>query len=435
MKSIHTLAPVVLQSIFGTLAKQLGRSTGFIRRQGKLLASDLARTLSLHLIRFPQTSMQQLAIELSISASALCQRLQQQSTVQFLRQLLVAAVQKLATSVQSKTHIAILQRFRGVYLNDCTTLGLPASLVGCFRGCGGGAKSTDQTAAVKVLLQIELSGAGANQLAIAAGRTPDVTMLKTLKRLPAQALEISDLGFFDVDRFAIHNRRGVFWLSRLPARISIFHNGLWQELAAWLKQLKGIDCWDQTMSIAKVSPLSARVLLVRCPAQESARRRRKLHQRMKEKGRRAGWRQLVLCDWWVMATNLSSQKLTLAEASDLYRVRWQIELVFKRWKSLGQVRVALDLSPQRTQCELYGRLLGVLVVEWLALLRCGLLSGRSSWQAWQVVLGMLGEIVGALKGRMDWKFVLEELIEKLKRIPQQPQRMKTPSTRQRLLKS
>ncbi len=40
MKSISKLAPVVLQTIFGPLATQLGLLTQFIRRQGKLDAAE-----------------------------------------------------------------------------------------------------------------------------------------------------------------------------------------------------------------------------------------------------------------------------------------------------------------------------------------------------------------------------------------------------------
>jgi hypothetical protein len=44
-------------------------------------------------------------------------------------------------------------------------------------------------------------------------------------------------------------------------------------------------------------------------------------------------------------------------------------LVFKRWKSLGGLDIRKDLSAGRAECELYGQLLGVLMVDWFALTR------------------------------------------------------------------
>jgi hypothetical protein len=435
MKSINTLPPVVMQIIFGTLATELGRSSGFILRQGKLYAGDFARIFSVYLIRVPKYSLQQLALELSVTASALSQRLQDAATVQFLRLLLLAAVQYLCTVKRSRTIIPILERFKGVYIGDCTTIKLPHNLARHFPGCGGGAKKEDETAAVKVLLRIELSTGQSTQLELDSGRTQDIEMLRKLTQLPKNALEILDLGFFDSDRFIEHNQRGVFWLSRVPARVSVLHKDQWLGLVEWLTQLKDVDRWEGTMSIVQSSPFPCHVMVQRCPAEEAARRRRKLNEHMKKKGKTAGWLQLALCDWWVMATNVPTEKLSMDEAFNLYRARWQIELVFKRWKSLGHVAVPTDLSPMRAQCELYGRLLGVLVVDWLTLLRCNLLTGKSVWQAWQVVHELIPLIIRAIIIPTLWSLVLTELTEKLRRIPKEPKRKSRPSTRQRLLQT
>ena len=208
MKSISELAPVVLQTIFGSLATQLGRLTQFIRRQGKLDAAEFARTLCLFLIRYPKASLQQLSAELSITASALSQRFQQPATAEFLRQLLLRSLGELSLQRQRPNLIPLLQRFNGVYPTDCTTIGLPDGLVRKFPGCGGGAKKDDQTAAVKVLLQINNTTGQSTQLLIETGRTPDITMLNKLPPLPKGALEIADLGFFDTERFRAHNDRG-----------------------------------------------------------------------------------------------------------------------------------------------------------------------------------------------------------------------------------
>jgi hypothetical protein len=378
-----------------------------------------------------------LASELRITASGLTQRLQQRATATFLRTLLVGALKHLTLTPRTRAVAPLLKRFTCVVLADSTTLALPLALVRRFRGCGGGAKKGARTAACKVLLRIDLSTGQSTELALSSGRTPDVRLLGTLKPLPKGALEIADLGFFDTDRFRAHNRRGVWWLTRLPARISVrpVGSGEWMELARWLEQRDrtGPDHWDGTLQVAKVSPLSMRVLVQRCPPKEAARRRRELRAWAKKKGDVVGWRQLVPREWWVLATNIGADRLSHAEATELYRARWQIELVFKRWKSLGHVRVPSGLSANRAECELYGRLLGVLVIDWLALLRGGPVSGTSVWSAWHVVLERLELIIRAIKGWINWDIVLIELAAQFKAIPKPAPRKKQPSTRQRLL--
>ena len=53
------------------------------------------------------------------------------------------------------------------------------------------------------------------------------------------------------------------------------------------------------------------------------------------------------------------------KALELYRGRWQIELVFKLWKSQAQLDVIGQCGPNRFLCQLYARLLGILVFQWM----------------------------------------------------------------------
>src|SRR6266516_582432 len=60
----------------------------------------------------------------------------------------------------------------------------------------------------------------------------------------------------------------------------------------------------------------------------------------------------------------------LAEALVLLRVRWQIELVWKLWKMQGQLDEWQTQNVARILCEVYAKLLGVLLQHWLMLLSC-----------------------------------------------------------------
>jgi hypothetical protein len=437
MDAILNRAPALLQAIFGTAADPLARQTGFVQRIRRLTPTAFAQAFCLFLIRYPRASLDQLAAQMHLTAAALCQRLRSAAAADFLRALLADALGRLAAAAVRPVAIPLLRRFRGVYLVDGTTLALPAALAGRFPGCGGGTGPDDPSAvaAVKVLLRWRLDTGAATELLLAPARTPDAHLLRRLARLPRGALHIGDLGFFDGRSFAAFLRRGVYWLTRLPARVCVRPaTAAWQELADWLDDLGrcGIDRWEGRLDVGQRVPVSARVFVLRCPPAEAARRRQKLYDRLRRKGQAPGRRQLTLCDWWVLATNVPAEKLRAVEAWELYRGRWQIELVFKRWKSLGGLAIDRRWAAVRAECVLYGQLLGALVIDWLAVTRGGPLAGVSVWRAWQIVQELLPQIDLALRGRLDWAGVLDELLTRLKSRRRQPRRRKHPSTRQRL---
>jgi hypothetical protein len=440
MAAIVPPPAAVLQAIFGPDADRLARQTGFIVRQRRLSAARFAQVLSLVPLLGGRPALEHLGEQLRVTASALGQRLRQPRAARFLAALLRRAVGRLRAGGWSRAAaIPVLHRFRGVFLTDSTGVPLPPGLARRFAGCGGGATPDDPAgrAAVKVLLRLDLLTGRVVDLLWGAARTPDVRLQRRLPRLPAGALSVADLGFFDSRAFAAWGRRGVFWLTRLPARLGVRAGDTWQELAAWLigQQRRGVTVWDGPLTVCRKSPLAARVLLRRCPAAEAARRRRQLRARLRRKGQTAGARQLVLCDWWVLATNVPAERLRLDEAAAVYRARWQIELVFKRWKSLGHWAVDRGVSAAHAECQLYARLLGVLVVDWLALSRGGPLAARSAWRAWQVVLDLVPLLLRAWCGRVTWAEWFAELFARLDRRRHRPRRRKRPSTRQRLLRA
>lgn len=439
MDAILCAIPGVLQALF-EVADALALDTGFVRRRRKLQPAAFARAFCLFLIRYPRASLEQLAARLDITPSALCQRLRAPAAAEFMLLLLRHALDRLGATLLRPVAIPLLRRFNGVYLVDSSSLALPASLACRFAGCGGGAGGDDPSAlaAVKIFLRFRLDASQAAAVLLDAARTPDVETLRRLDPLPAGALHIGDLGFFDSRYFAELTEQGVYWLTRLPARLCVRdQTGEWLELAPWLEALqeRGCDRWDGPLELARLNPVRARVFVLRCPPAEQERRRRHLRQRLRRKGKEPGQRQLILCDWWVLATNAPPELLQPCEAWELYRSRWQIELVFKRWKSLGGLAIDRHYAAVRAECALYGKLIGVLLVDWLALQRGGVLAGVSAWHAWQIVHELLPTICLALQGRLEWSTVLHELAQRLDNRTKQPRRKKRPSTRQRLYRA
>ena len=298
MDAILDAIPRVLQTLFGPTADRLARQTGFVQRVREVTPSAWARTLSLFLLREPGASLSQLGQELAITAPAVSQRLNDPAASAFFVALLHAALSELAATSAARVGIPLLRRFNGVYLVDGTTLSLPAALADRFAGYGGGRYPGDPSAAaaVKILVRWRLDTSRSTDLDFAAATTPDVQLLHRLPDLPAGALHIADLGFYEAEFLQDLSARGVYWLSRLPTVICVGEDRRrQQELAAWLDEIgRHRDSWDGELWIGKVTGVRARVGVQRCPPDIAARRRRALQARASRRGRIASPRQLTL---------------------------------------------------------------------------------------------------------------------------------------------
>jgi len=92
MTAIVSTPATVLQALFGDKVLELARETQFVRRLRELQPVDFVRVFCLTLVSFPKATLQQMAAEIKITASALCQRLQQTSAALFLEQMLCHAL-------------------------------------------------------------------------------------------------------------------------------------------------------------------------------------------------------------------------------------------------------------------------------------------------------------------------------------------------------
>ena len=89
--------------------------------------------------------------------------------------------------------------------------------------------------------------------------------------------------------------------------------------------------------------------------------------------RAASAESLALCDWNLYVTHVEEDKLGIKECLILYRVRWQ--LLFKLWKSHCELVNSASDNPYRILCEIYTKLLIILVQHWIIL--TGLWEERS----------------------------------------------------------
>jgi hypothetical protein len=95
-------------------------------------------------------------------------------------------------------------------------------------------------------------------------------------------------------------------------------------------------------------PVSAYLVAAPLPEAAAAQRQTRLAHDARRDQRPLSPRQIALAQWTIYLTNIPD--LTFAQAHTLARTRWQIELLFKLWKSHGKVLTSRSADPIRQQC-------------------------------------------------------------------------------------
>jgi hypothetical protein len=375
-----------LQTLFTTTADTLARATGFVQRQSKLTGAAFAQALVFGWLANPQASLGELAqaaaaAGVAISPQGLDQRLGEAGAA-FLQGLLSAAVH--AVIAAEPVAIPLLQRFSAVVLCDCSTLVLPDALGLWWPGCGGG--TTQHTAAaLKVHVRYDLCRGTLSGPMLTDGRTNEGTTAVQHAPLPPGALRLADLGFFDLDVFARLAGQGVYWLSRLHRTTALFDRvgRRWDVLALLAHQ--GRPRLDLPINLGVEQRLAARLLAVRVPEDVANQRRRRLRKAARDRGRTPSAATLAWCDWTLVVTNTPAALLSLHEALVLLRARWQVELLFKLWKSHGHIDESRSTKPWRVACEVFAKLLAMVIQHWILLTACWSAPDRSLVKAAQTL--------------------------------------------------
>jgi DDE family transposase len=286
--------------------------------------------------------------------------------------------------------------------------------------------------ALKLQVQLDLSTGALIGPTLQHGRTPD-RQAPRQTTFPRGALRLADLGYFSLAILHELGAAGVYWLSRLHLHTHVFDQaGTCLDLVVWLNKQETCAL-DVPIYLGEAARLSARSLSVRVPAQVAEQRRRRLRKQAKRKGQTVSQRHLALAAWTRLLTNVPVELLTIEEALVLLRARWQIERLFKLWKSLGRLDESRSAQPWRHLCELYAKMLALLVQHWLLVLSCWQFPDRSLTQAAQTIQRSATSLALALRSRKR----LGELIAGIQRCLQTgcriTHRRQHPSTYQVLL--
>ena len=120
----------------------------------------------------------------------------------------------------------------------------------------------------------------------------------------------------------------------------------------------------QFESDAQTYPM--RLVALRKSAAAAAQEERRMRRDASRKSRRVSAKALQAAHFVYLLTDLGADEAPADQVLELYRLRWQIEIVFKRLKSLLHLDHLRAKNPELARAYLYAKILGALLVEELA---------------------------------------------------------------------
>ena len=393
MKTIAQVAEHV-QELMGREADRLGRETGFIQRQVKLTGSTFVQGLVFGTLNNPRISYTDMSQNLALlgvpmSPQGMAQRFNERAA-RFLSRVLQQTVARVVTGEAAT--VPILARFNGVYIRDSSVISLPEELRTVWRGVGG---TRGETAALKLQVRLNYSTGQLDGPALQAGREHDMTSPFQHEDEPVGSLALHDLGYFSLDDIQERSRQGKYVLTRYKHG-TVLHtqDGSRLDLLSWLQSVEANT--EMPVLVGTCHGIGMRLLAYRVPKKVAEQRRRQVREYARKKQVTPTPGRLALAAWTLVLTNVPREQLSPDEALILLRVRWQVELLFKLWKSHIHVDEWRSQNPWRIMCEIYAKLIASVIMQWIFLIDWARYPDRSLFKAAQAVQKLAISIAQAL---------------------------------------
>jgi len=357
-----------MQTVLTDIADELARTSNFIKRQVKITGSNFCQTLVMGWLGKPEATLEELcqtaaAVGLEITPQGLEQRFTEEAANFMKAELEKAMVQVIQAEPVT---IPLLQRFNGVYLTDSSTISLPNELSEVWVGCGN--RSGSGKAALKLETRIEMLQGDIDGPVLTDGRTNDRKAARQHKSLPKESLSIADLGYWKLADLEEKSSKDVYWLSRAQVGTILYDEWGERWSLADLMSRQTAQQVDMPILLGAKHQIEARLVAVRVPQEVADQRRYKLKKQARKKGQTVSKARLGLTGWTMFVTNVPKEKLSVEETLVLGRMRWQIELIFKLWKSHGQIDKSRSKKPWRILCEVYAKLIAMIIQHWAFLI-------------------------------------------------------------------
>jgi hypothetical protein len=319
-------------------------------------------------------------------------------------------------------HPSSLEQFTAVHIIDSSSISLHKALNKLFKGSGGAASS----AALKIQLMYDYLSGQVKDLVLTSGCDNDQGFNNFMNSIQKNALYLMDLGYFKLASFRKIIDGNAFFISRFLTGTRLFNKeGLPIDL---LPFLSGSGQWVVLeVFLGARAKIPVRFVTQRISEELANRRRQKLKEGHRRRGKMPCEESLALQSWSIYITNTTEAQINYKELFPIYSLRWQIELIFKLGKSLLQIDSIRTTKPSRVVIEIYGKFLCIIILFFLcAPVRYQDVNEISFFKACKILCSTFTHFIIALTSIYRLKKFLKSLYEDFSLYAMKDIKKKTP---------
>ena len=343
---------------------QLARQTGFLKRKSKKITPQAFIDLMFYAVSGGYTSLRKIVIEaqsehsISLSKQGLDERFSSKS-IDFAKKLLEEAIHNQV--MDPLCHVAS-QLFNRVLIKDSTRFDVDDSLKDQFPGFGGGASKAN----VSIQFEFDLKTGEITDMDLQSGLDSD-SIDATAKKDDIQAndLIIRDLGYYSNEIMKFISSKKAYYISRLYHSANVYKSDIgkekidFQEIYDYMVAT-GTECKEMNVFVGK-EKTPMRLVICLLPENVYEIRVRKRNKKNKDKNHNITDEFKARAHFNLFVTNINEQDMSPETIGRFYRIRWQIELAFKVWKTLLRINCVQKMKYERLATTLYMNMLWVLV--------------------------------------------------------------------------
>lgn len=363
---LQTFAQELKRLFANKQVEEWAKETGFMKRRTKLKPEHFLVLCSFLGESFGEKSLTQLCTQLcatfgvEITTEGLNQRFNPKA-VDFLKQVFQSLFMNQLTEPLPIIENRLFNRIR---ILDSSSFDLPVDYTG-YEGPNG--------SGVKIQLEYELYQGNFLNLLVQNGKESDSKYPKVIKDdIQPGDLSLRDLGYFSIENLKDIEKRGGYFLSRLKSNTNLYQKnskGKWEKIdlekVTHALQRGEVTELDHVRIGARTKdPLIARVVIAKLTQEQEAKRQSHINKKKKKGKSTLSAQKNISVNIYV--TNIPQKQVIKEEIYPLYSLRWQIEILFKTWKSLFKIHRVKKAKMERFECHLYGTLIQLLLCSTLA---------------------------------------------------------------------
>lgn len=333
-------------------------------------------------------------------------------SVEFMRALLQ---EQLSRQLCCAQHADVFRYFNRVRIKDSTRYGVPEQYAAVYKGQGGFTKTAAQ---ISIQYEYNLLDGKTIDLALTSGcRNDQQDSKETLSNIEKGDLLIRDLAYTGKDYLQYVHTKGAYYLNRLnPNFIVLDRQGKTVDFSKTLKKLKrySLPIMELEILIPKDHQmLPSRLIISKVDHKTYDKRIAKAKKERQSNGHQVTENFKTRAHLNLFITNVPLEWLSTEQVRATYSLRWQIELIFKVWKSQGHLSKVKAMKIQRFQCQLIAKLLWLLL-HWQALrvVQQNLNTKCSVWKFYKVAFRLSGLLRKAIMKKRSINAWLELILKK-----------------------